>query len=364
MVSGIMIFVLVVPISAAQSAIRAGTVCTKLKQTSNVEGYIVRCIKSGQKLVWSKGAKVVTPTPTPTFAPWSTSITRDSLIAAGQKNFAGWFNQHQSDAAVSGVRIFTDPALSGMNLDWIKSVSELTAKTFSYTRAPMYNVVLGASDSWVTNITSQNGIIIENSNGFACGMPSPSACSDAINTYYFIGQNIIYELGKAPLNQYVAPPHEYFHLVQGALMRPSHRPGDLFVPQWLIEGSANFIGYSFLDKAGVGTYATGRQLELDWFSDQLKRLPYSPLRNVTRNFHSNYPTFNITSTDQPYGIGMVATEYIVASAGMESLLNIFRNIGQGQDFPTAFRNAAGLDLSDFYQKFEAIRDVAGVVHGS
>jgi hypothetical protein len=61
---------------------------------------------------------------------------------------------------------------------------------------------------------------------------------------------------------------------------------------------------------------------------------------------------------------MVATEYIVASVGMESFLKIFSYIGQGQDFSTAFQNATGLNLSDFYQKFEAIRDSAGVVHGS
>jgi len=48
------------------AAVKAGTPCTKLNQTQVSAGYTYTCIKSGKKLVWSKGVKVATPTPSQT----------------------------------------------------------------------------------------------------------------------------------------------------------------------------------------------------------------------------------------------------------------------------------------------------------
>jgi hypothetical protein len=37
---------------------------------------------------------------------------------------------------------------------------------------------------------------------------------------------------------------------------------------------------------------------------------------------------------------------------MEKFLDIHWNIGKGQDFPTAFDNALGISLDNFYEKFD------------
>ena len=53
----------------ASAAVKAGGTCKKFNSTTTVSGYKYTCIKSGKKLVWSKGVKVVAkakPTPTPT----------------------------------------------------------------------------------------------------------------------------------------------------------------------------------------------------------------------------------------------------------------------------------------------------------
>jgi M6 family metalloprotease-like protein len=69
----------------ATAAVKAGATCAKLKSTTTVSGYKYTCIKSGKKLVWSKGTKVAatpkptaTPTPTPTPTVISTSESIDS----------------------------------------------------------------------------------------------------------------------------------------------------------------------------------------------------------------------------------------------------------------------------------------------
>ena len=56
----------------ANAAVKAGDTCPKLKTTSTVKGLKYTCIKSGNKLVWSKGVKVAakpTATPTPSETP-------------------------------------------------------------------------------------------------------------------------------------------------------------------------------------------------------------------------------------------------------------------------------------------------------
>jgi hypothetical protein len=68
----------------ATAAVKAGATCTKLKSTTKVSGYKYTCIKSGKKLVWSKGVRVVaTPKPTasPTTAPSATAMPTPSASA-------------------------------------------------------------------------------------------------------------------------------------------------------------------------------------------------------------------------------------------------------------------------------------------
>ncbi len=61
------------PTFPASAAIKAGDKCSKLKTTAIVSGKKYTCIKSGQKLVWSKGTKVGTSTSTSTSQPGDTS---------------------------------------------------------------------------------------------------------------------------------------------------------------------------------------------------------------------------------------------------------------------------------------------------
>ena len=65
----VIIGLLVPSISPAFSSVKAGATCAKLNSTATAAGYKYTCNKSGKKLVWGKGVKVVTPTPTPTPTP-------------------------------------------------------------------------------------------------------------------------------------------------------------------------------------------------------------------------------------------------------------------------------------------------------
>ncbi len=69
----ILLLSLVLVSTPAVAAIKAGASCNSQGQVKTSSGFKYTCIKSGKKLVWSKGVKiavkVATPTPTPTPSP-------------------------------------------------------------------------------------------------------------------------------------------------------------------------------------------------------------------------------------------------------------------------------------------------------
>lgn len=62
-------FGLINPTLTTANSPKAGGTCSKLNQTVLVNGYSYTCQKSGKKLVWSRGVKVMAPAPQPIPAP-------------------------------------------------------------------------------------------------------------------------------------------------------------------------------------------------------------------------------------------------------------------------------------------------------
>ena len=55
----------------ASAAVKPGTKCTKLGQTSTSAGIKYTCVKSGKNLMWNKGVAVKKAAPVPTPTPHS-----------------------------------------------------------------------------------------------------------------------------------------------------------------------------------------------------------------------------------------------------------------------------------------------------
>jgi len=137
------------------------------------------------------------------------------------------------------------------------------------------------------------------------------------------------------------PAHEVFHTVQFALAGPNVGGSEpTHIPRWLMEGSANYFGYYINEKLGFDIYLSGRNQEVT--NNTAYRSLYS--LSYYDNFESN-----------PYGIGQAATEYLVASAGFEKFLNIWKFTKSEQNFEEGFKKAIGIDISDFYSKFDVAR---------
>jgi hypothetical protein len=153
--------------------------------------------------------------------------------------------------------------------------------------------------------------------------------------------------------------HEFFHVIQEELFSKSIKVDASqtwgVTPKWFIEGSATFMGIAVTDKIGLTNWESEREKEISYYA--IGRGRNSPLADFQKN-EVDRPQPEGQSL-RPYGIGMLACEYIVASVGMNRFLEIFREIGLGKSFPSAFNFATGVSLDEFYLKFDLIRSQIG-----
>lgn len=363
--------------SLAAAPIKPGSMCSKQGITKTYKGKKYTCIKTGKRLIWNKGVVVqkpipnlsplpelppstspvappspspspsITSTPNSTLTPvlpfisWSTDINQESLINKASSEFKIWLLEDHGSAISPNYLI--DPQLDGVDISWIRKSLDLAVKAFGKDSPSTYTVIVGKDCQWIRTV------------GLAPCMDSTNNqyFSNSISKGFFILQSVSDATKLRPSDLQTAS-HEYFHTIQSKLSRGANWPSR--VPSWFIEGGANFIGVSFADLAGVSRYLDGRNEAVLQRDYQFKK--YLPLSQYTyANFQppSNY--------ENPYGIGLIATEYIVASAGMARYLDIYRNLGLGNDFETSFEIATGIPLTIFYEKFEITRDKVGMPRG-
>lgn len=146
------------PLNSEADSIKAGTACLKENSVRVVNNYKYTCIKSGKKLIWSKGVLVkrtptpspkppTTPTPTPINTPQpSTSAATASQdfekLASAFSNLEIFkaFEEIQSTAAInknnssmSNINWILDSTISSGAIDAIKDKFRLTNNLYSAT---------------------------------------------------------------------------------------------------------------------------------------------------------------------------------------------------------------------------------------
>jgi len=78
-----------------------------------------------------------------------------------------------------------------------------------------------------------------------------------------------------------------------------------------------------------------------------------PSRQISGELKS-FETSEQISVDK-YPLFTLAIDYLMEDKPIKSLDDFCANIGKGQDAPTAFQNAFGISLDDFYKNFESYR---------
>ena len=353
------VFLMLPPASAA---VKAGSACTKqgVKQISGGKSFT--CVKQGKKLVWNKGVAVkksatpvvALPTPTPSatpqpepsvtkisFTPWATSFAAEDMVAAAlAKTSESLGNVKPS----SSYTLTVDPLITASDREWITKMLDYTNGAFSDVLQGRVKIFLGTNHDWSASTLRSAGTWVGDPQG-------PYPCSNGVNDAYCAGPDIalmIYSDIYRPNSNYrwdagrrSTPAHELFHNVQFSLGGKNVGPEDpTHIPRWLMEGSANYFGFYIVDKLALDTYQTGRKQQVN------RNTAYRTVVPLVQ-----YDNFN----SDPYGIGQAASEYLIASVGFESFLNIWKFTKTEGSFNRGFAKAVGIEISEFYNRFEAAR---------
>jgi hypothetical protein len=127
-------------------------------------------------------------------------------------------------------------------------------------------------------------------------------------------------------------------------------------PDWIIEGSAELVGYKALDKRGLLAYATAQGCQIKEYSDFNARNPPGLPNLSSLESHQQWQT----TTGPLYALAMTGMDQLVSRSGITSLNTYMDAIAGGAQFPAAFPQAFGMTTTAFYDQFPAYRAALAV----
>ena len=326
------------------AVIKNGATCSKVGQIKNISTGKFTCTKAGKKMKWVFKEKVIEVKPV--FIPWSIDNKEETLITTALEKYSAWVKENKGKA--SNAAFYIDSRVDPTHSKIIEDSSRRAQETFVSLRNADYKVFISGEDSWIRTKLAELNMV---------GPPGTSVCgnSAAPNSYcagndhaFFVirGNNSLLTMQKS---DYQTPGHEYFHVVQFA-MGGSQTFG--IMPSWFAEGSANFVGTAISHELGYFDYRLTRAEEI--------RKPTTNRSIPLASFQRNDSSAGLNDWLSPYGIGQVASEFIVASVGMDAFLNIVKYTNELNNFDAGFKKATNLELSEFYKLFDTGRTKWGI----
>ena len=357
------------PLIPANAAVKAGGTCSKAGTTSVAASKTYKCIKSGKKLVWNKGVVVAASKPTPVDTPttaanyatlwekysWVKPTSSSSVVTAATDKFSAYVAVTRTNSTV--IKIAAQDGADQTLVSWVKDAANLVAKAFVYPKlSKPFLEVIAFDRAWLEKTYIENGYSAneaKNDRGRAFDEGAPAFGGSTTNTYNMGVITRNNSLVTDKLGTMQMPGHEFFHTVQERISGGVPSPDGLGIaPQWFWEGPATFIGLQTASYLGLADYtAEGREFAVARSNQPSTKS--SLLSEATKNTGS-------PDAIDPYGIGAIATEFLVANVGMEKFMGVYKNLGKKKKFADAFKTATGVELTDFYTMFEEVRPVLGI----
>jgi len=366
----------ITPLSATAS-VKAGAACTKVGSTSTTAGIKYTCVKSGKKLIWNKGVKVVaaakpvptaTPTPSPTPTPTPTKIfnslwekynltkpvSAEEVITKATDNFKSYTSAVRTNQEV---KVLAQTGVDAQLITWVQEGAKYVAERFVYPKLTRSFVDVIAIDvKWLEEAYTKEGFtsnqVRDRVGGFGTGSPAFGGSYSNTWNYSVIQRTNALVNDKAGMAQ--TPGHEFFHAIQELLAGPLANGTGSNVPNWFWEGPAMFVGQQ---TAGVLNFADYTTLGRPSMTNR-----YKNGNPINRTSTLSEIKANDGKTD-PYAIGFAGTEFLVSQVGVEKMVNVYAALGQGKPFDTAFKQGTGIELVDFYAMFEEVRATLGFAKG-
>ena len=358
---------LITSMSPVHAAVKAGDSCKKVGQISTVKGIKYTCSKSGKKFVWTKAAKVATPTPTTTPSTARSmsldSLDEDQVYVTSRAEVAKYVANGVSSEGV--INFQAGENVDAWRIDIAKNEVNSAVKLWSSFFKPSSVTIIWYSSKdipWAKTKYQEAGGDPAWASGF--GGCTPQYCGNA-SASLMPGGKFLFEQGlefedKGLWNRSTAA-HEYTHLAQFGLTSPT----DLgTIPWWSMEGGAQFygeaIGYTPFDtsrmtRSGMHTQSASDSLAYisTLFPGQtLKLLMLKKDPEITKSLMKSVEVSTNArgALGLSYLLGSYATEVLVAVYGHEKMADFYKSFSTSTNYQSNFNKVFGVSVDTFYAK--------------
>jgi hypothetical protein len=387
-------------INAATSP-KAGASCSKAGLSQIYNKLKFTCIKSGKKLVWDSGVSTSSTLPLPklpftlpvTSKSNSNSVTFTNILEKISEipNLA-WSNSQETLKKNIQPDVPIDLAIGPNTIadsEFFNKTLKLGTKLWS--SFPLPSAILGTVYNkedipWAMNRiksfpnqTPESGDITR---GVRDGIPILQNCPN--DCTYSANMGIL-DPGSKAMGNFGVPPvgapkppvvlnggyivHELTHSVQGAQFLTSQdaQPGRTGVsvlhannvmtnemPCWIIEGSANFAGYSATSttiedylaiRNGEAAGRTDPSLK-NYSAEEFKTYLFGQIPGKCRPMGNQGRAGSSSGLDTAYnlgyGVGMLTVEALASIGGVESTMALFTLVASGYSFSESFSKVYGI----------------------
>lgn len=287
------------------------------------------------------------PSPSAKFStPWPTEVTAAELTDTALFETYSYFEATRQPACDLEYKIHLGETISSGNKTSIELFVEQTVEIFcEHFRNPP--VFISGNNDFVLSTVAENNYPSDEYGGI-CGYEVPNDANGGCAFYdlAWVGD----KWQGPPSNQYAIAAHEIFHIVQynldpepGAQIPGPGHP--LFRPVWLIEGAGDYFGRAVASYLRFSPYGrevprttNGEFLEVSYLSDL----------DLLEEWQDR------ASRGENYFSGQRAMEYIIASKGANSVIELTERLGDGAKFEKAFEETMDISVKEFYLKFQEL----------
>jgi hypothetical protein len=363
------------PAISAQK-VNPGTNCKVQNEKVSFKNKVYKCVKSGKKLVWNKGAvlkETVKPTPSQSSVPTPSQssvptpsqssvpipLTRREKALAEIKRVYDLSSSYQPTVKY----IYASDAPQNF-AEMIKEVIPFASRLWSSEFKPTteFPIILGspASVEWVNNEMRRYGLELQ---GYARDSITQdgenTSKGDVVNnsrgaiTYYVIGKETDRSIkagNELSMRGFVA--HEYVHAVAISIIGDRQKG----IPGWSVEGSANFYGFAVaalmaeqpntaMNRASIGN---------------LRRAYFNKGALIPHSLNKDDLYKAVVNTEQGgptcwepkilcYTAGALFTEVLVADHGHSKFVDWWK-LSRKKNWEVAFEEVYGIQIDKWYEE--------------
>ena len=387
----------------ASAAAKAGTTCSKLNSTSTVLGYKYTCIKSGKKLIWSKGVKVIAKPSPPIQIVENDSVDITKLVvyryingilerqATASGKFFATDSRKESEFDPIRVKAFqeirariTSAPHPNFVFNWdIKK--EFPAEIASYSKdyvdaaASFWGWVFKEPVSVPSQLVTEKDLEWQKAQDVKFGdtvdiltqmssdeykFHAPFLCGGA--HYWFRSPDnpkvytlLNFQTPSYAMTSYIGstwvmvPAHEVTHIIQDYYRKgigdPDVTAFDRRTHATFQEGTATLFGYGIAMK-NLGWYSDGLdEFLLGNFKEDKFWKPVKTIEDVIKVLEATEARTNNSTHQSSYPIGALLYEWVIAKYGFDSYIHILENLANNPNYADTVKAALGISKEEMYR---------------